>query len=112
MKINEQLLNEFYSGLDDRSKESLDAAAEKILETKRRGGKVVVATGSGPNLHEGVTTLIAELMEKGLVDGIPGPDTCYYVQVYAARFGGYKGAIDRILGPNTWIGFANGLETP
>ena len=70
MKINEQLLNEFYSGLDDRSKESLDAAAEKILETKRRGGKVVVATGSGPNLHEGVTTLIAELMEKGLVDGI------------------------------------------
>ncbi len=70
MTINEQLLNEFYSGLDDRSRESLDAAAEKIVEAKRRGGKVVVATGSGPNIHEGVTTLIAELMEKGLVDGV------------------------------------------
>jgi len=70
MTMNEQLLKEFYSGLDDRSKESLDAAAEKIVEAKRRGGKVVVATGSGPNIHEGVTTLIAELMEKGLVDGV------------------------------------------
>src|ERR1019366_1506731 len=27
-------------------------------------------TGSGPNLHEGVTTLIAELMHKGIVDGV------------------------------------------
>ena len=43
MTMNEQLLKEFYSGLDDRSKESLDAATEKIVEAKRRGGKVVVA---------------------------------------------------------------------
>ncbi|MCI0492262.1 MAG: hypothetical protein L0Z07_04925, partial [Planctomycetes bacterium] len=34
------------------------------------GGKVVVVTGSGPNIHEGVTTLIAELMRVGLVDGV------------------------------------------
>ena len=61
---------------------------------------------------KGIQETIKGVGYKGLVDGIPGPDTCYYVQVYAARFGGYKGAIDRILGPNTWIGFANGLETP
>lgn len=70
MKINEQLLNEFYSNLDERSRESLDASAEKIVEAKGRGGRVVVATGSGPNIHEGVTTLIAELMEKGIIDGV------------------------------------------
>jgi len=29
-----------------------------------------VVTGSGPNLHEGVTTLIAELMHKGVIDGV------------------------------------------
>jgi hypothetical protein len=29
-----------------------------------------VITGSGPNIHEGVTTLIAELIRKGLVDGV------------------------------------------
>jgi len=31
---------------------------------------VVVVTGSGPNLHEGVTTLIAELINKGVIDGV------------------------------------------
>jgi hypothetical protein len=27
-------------------------------------------TGSGPNIHEGVTTLIAELIHKGIIDGV------------------------------------------
>src|SRR5258708_40259294 len=45
-------------------------AVEKIVTAKRRGGCVVVVTGSGPNIHEGVTTLIAELMHKGVVDGV------------------------------------------
>lgn len=48
----------------------LENAIAKIVEAKQRGGKVVVVTGSGPNLHEGVTTLLAELMHKGIVDGI------------------------------------------
>ena len=29
-----------------------------------------MVTGSGPNLHEGVTTLIAELIRVGVVDGV------------------------------------------
>jgi len=37
-------------------------AVEQIVAAKRRGGSVVAVTGSGPNIHEGVTTLIAELM--------------------------------------------------
>ncbi|MGD9666619.1 MAG: hypothetical protein AB7U31_04070 [Synergistaceae bacterium] len=70
MKIKRDLLNDFYNGLDERSREALDRAVSKVVETKKKGGKVAVVTGSGPNLHEGVTTLIAELMGKGIVDGV------------------------------------------
>lgn len=70
MKVNRTLLNDFYHGLDERSREALDSAVSKVVEAKKKGGKVAVVTGSGPNLHEGVTTLIAELMDKGIVDGV------------------------------------------
>ena len=70
MAINRGLIEEFYNGLDERSREALDAAVNKVVEAKKRGGKVAVVTGSGPNLHEGVTTLIAELITKGVVDGV------------------------------------------
>ena len=30
----------------------------------------MVVTGSGPNIHEGVTTLIAELIRVGIVDAV------------------------------------------
>lgn len=70
MTINRELINEFYEGLDERSRQTLDQAVEKIVATKKRGGRVAVVTGSGPNLHEGVTTLIAELINKGIVDGV------------------------------------------
>ena len=41
-----------------------------MVNAKQRGGRVVVVTGSGPNIHEGVTTLIAEMIHKKLVDGV------------------------------------------
>lgn len=56
--------------LSERSRAHLDKTVERIVETKERGGKVAVVTGSGPNLHEGVTTLIAEMIRKGLIDGV------------------------------------------
>ena len=56
--------------IDGESLDFLRRAVESIVEAKQNGRKVVVATGSGPNLHEGVTTLIAELMAKGIIDGI------------------------------------------
>jgi len=70
LTINRELIKNFYDGLDERSQASLDKAAERIIEVKKKGGKVMVATGSGPNIHEGVTTLIAELMNKGIVDSV------------------------------------------
>ncbi|MBT5621233.1 MAG: hypothetical protein HOJ65_10770, partial [Verrucomicrobia bacterium] len=48
----------------------IESAVARIVEAKQRGGKVAVVTGSGPNIHEGVTTLVAELMRAGIVDGV------------------------------------------
>ena len=63
-------LENFRASLDSRSQESLQAAINRITEVKKRGGKIMVVTGSGPNIHEGVTTLIAELIRVGIVDAV------------------------------------------
>ncbi len=44
MQINYELLNVFYEGLDERSRNSLDEAVAKIVRVKEKGGKVMVAT--------------------------------------------------------------------
>lgn len=56
--------------LPPASRKHLRLAARRIVDAKQRGGKVVVVTGSGPNIHEGVTTLVAELMHRGVIDGV------------------------------------------
>ena len=63
-------LENFKVSLDARSQASAASAIERITEIKKRGGKVMVVTGSGPNIHEGVTTLIAELIRVGIVDAV------------------------------------------
>lgn len=63
-------LEYFRSSLDERSQEAVRAAVKRITDTKSHGGRVMVVTGSGPNIHEGVTTLIAELIRAGLVDAV------------------------------------------
>ncbi len=63
-------IENLYTNLPEETRHYLDIAIEKVVEAKRNGGKVVVVTGSGPNIHEGVTTLIAEFINKGLVDGV------------------------------------------
>ena len=68
--INRELIKTFFEHQDDRTKASILKAIEKMTEVKKKGGKIVVACGSGPNIHEGVTTLIAELMDKGIIDGV------------------------------------------
>jgi len=64
----------FIRGLRDAlppsTQNQLEQAIRKIVAAKERGGRVVVVTGSGPNIHEGVTTQIGELISKGLVDGV------------------------------------------
>ncbi|VAX15423.1 hypothetical protein MNBD_IGNAVI01-684 [hydrothermal vent metagenome] len=70
METNRKIIKEYYDELSPAVKEMVDSAVNSIVAAKENGGKVVVVTGSGPNLHEGVTTLIAELINKGIVDGV------------------------------------------
>lgn len=70
MNTNRNTIRKLYNELSIEAKEMVDSAVNSIVTTKEKGGKVVVVTGSGPNLHEGVTTLISELITKGIVDGV------------------------------------------
>jgi hypothetical protein len=64
---------------------------ERVVAAKQRGGRVVVVTGSGPNVHEGVTTLIAELMRLGVVDGVTTSSA-----VVAHEMGGVLDKVKRV----------------
>ena len=68
--FGEKLISQFRATLDECSLETLNTAVRQIVDAKKRGGKVMVVTGSGPNIHEGVTTLIAEMIHKGLIDAV------------------------------------------
>lgn len=68
--IDHRALAEIEKGLDVETRERIDSTADAIVAAKERGGKIAVVTGSGPNVHEGVTTLIAELMRVGVIDGV------------------------------------------
>lgn len=70
MPIDYGALREIEQSLAPDLIERIRATADAIVSAKDRGGKVAVVTGSGPNVHEGVTTLIAELMRVGVVDGV------------------------------------------
>ena len=70
MDIDRAAIAELEASLEASVRERVEAAVERIVAAKEGGGRVVVVTGSGPNIHEGVTTLIAELMRVGVVDGV------------------------------------------
>jgi len=70
VRVDQKAIAEIEMALPQKTQDRVKRAAAWILETKEKGGKVAVVVGSGPNLHEGVTTLIAELIHKGIVDGV------------------------------------------
>lgn len=70
MKPDRGLIGQWKASLPERARRRLEEAAAKVADAKLRGKGVVVVTGSGPNIHEGVTTLVAELIHKGIVDGV------------------------------------------
>ncbi len=79
--------------LDAGTLDRIAQAADAVVEAKRRGGRVAVVTGSGPNVHEGVTTLVAELMRVGVVDGVTTSSA-----VVAHEMGGVLDKVRRIDG--------------
>jgi len=70
MVIDRKAIGDMYNSLPPKAKVRLKQATEVIVKAKEKGGKVVAVVGSGPNLHEGVATLIAELIHKGIIDGV------------------------------------------
>jgi hypothetical protein len=90
----------------DRVTQTVDA----IVTAKQRDQKVAVITGSGPNVHEGVTTLIAELMRLNVVDGVTTS-----AAVVAHEMGGVLDRVKRIdatqlgLDP-AWLPLGNTFE--
>ncbi len=90
---------------------SMQARIQQALKNRGRySGPVDGAWGV--NSIKGIQTTAKNVGYSGPINGVPGANTCHYVQVYAARFGGYTGPIDSVLGPNSWNGFAVGLEAP
>jgi len=70
MNIDREIIRTLCAGLAPKTRTRVDQAVKEVVEAKERGGRVVAVVGSGPNIHEGVTTLIAELMHKKIIDGV------------------------------------------
>jgi hypothetical protein len=70
MKPDGAFTETLYREMGDQARAAVDRAIEAVVRARRAGRNVVVVTGSGPNVHEGVTTLIAELIRAGMVQGV------------------------------------------
>jgi len=70
MSIDRKVMEHMLNRLPSKAQVRLKRATKWIVNAKEKGGKVVAVVGSGPNLHEGVTTLLAELIHKGIIDGV------------------------------------------
>ena len=68
--VNEKIINNIYDNFSTEVKMAIDKAVRTITTARSNNDKVVAIIGSGPNLHEGVTTLIAELMHKDIIHGV------------------------------------------
>jgi len=103
MPVNTALLDALETDLDSVVRERIEKTAQLIVAAKEKGRNVAVISGSGPNVHEGVTTLLAELMRVGIVDAISTSSA-----VIAHEMGGTLDKVKRCagapLGVNTaWL---------
>jgi hypothetical protein len=93
MEVKREIFKKLYESFSPELKEVIGRSVESIVSAKKAGGKVVVVTGSGPNLHEGVTTLIAEMIDKGVIDGVTSS-----AAVVAHEMGGVLDEVKRVDG--------------
>lgn len=95
---SDRILEELEAVLDAETLERIERSADILSNAKEKGRKVVVVTGSGPNVHEGVTTLIAELMRVGVVDGVTTSSA-----VIAHEMGGVLDRVKRCKGESVGV---------
>ena len=93
MRVDREFIESLEAGIGETAISRIEQTVERIVEAKQRGGKVAVVTGSGPNLHEGVTTLIAELIRVGVIDGVTTSSA-----VIAHEMGGVLDRVKRVDG--------------
>ncbi len=93
MKTPRQSIDALYNSMEPAAQKRIDTTVDILCDVKEKGGKIAVVTGSGPNVHEGVTTLLAELMRVGVVDGITTSSA-----VIAHEMGGVLDKVKRIDG--------------
>ena len=98
MRPDAAKIEEWYHSLDPETRQRIERAVDILCDVKEKGGKIAVVTGSGPNIHEGVTTLLAELMRVGIVDGVTTSSA-----VVAHEMAGVLDRVKRIDG--TTLGF-------
>lgn len=80
---------------------------------KRRGRYAGPVDGIfGPATRRGIQITLRNVGYTGPIDGVIAGNGARLIQVYAQKFGSYRGPIDAKLGPNSWAGFALGLERP
>lgn len=91
--VDQKTMGAIELALPQKTRDRVRRAAAWIARTKEKGGKVAAVVGSGPNLHEGVTTLIAELIHKGIIDGI-----CTSSAVVAHEMAGTLEKVKRVKG--------------
>jgi hypothetical protein len=96
--IDTETLKAIEGQMDAATLARLEQAVDRVVAAKNHGGKVVVVTGSGPNIHEGVTTLLAELMRAGLVDGVTTSSA-----VVAHEMGGTLDKVKRCAGAGVGV---------
>ncbi len=70
MKPEKSRIEEWHQSLSAQTRERVNRVVDELCAVKERGGKIVVVTGSGPNIHEGVTTLLADMIRVGWIDGV------------------------------------------
>jgi len=59
MPIDHAAIDTLYGALHEETRARVDQAVDIMVDTKKNNGRIVAVVGSGPNIHEGVTTLIA-----------------------------------------------------
>jgi hypothetical protein len=107
MNMNKKLIDEFYGNLDPLYQQRIDEVVTTIVKAKNNHEKISIVTGSGPNIHEGVTTLIAELINKKIIDGVLTSSA-----VIAHEMAGALDKVKRVDATNLDLGTKNEIWLP
>ena len=98
MVIRAHAIESAYEKFSPALRSKMDCVVDAIVTAKREGHTVVACIGGADNVYRGVTTLIAELMHRGIVDGV-----CTTAAVVGHELAGVLEKVKRINGTKEGI---------